>query len=179
MVFHWSLSDSKCSQVVRILLNILADFNFAVVWMMSTRPFISKSSSPFINPLVTVPRASIIIGINVTFLFHSFFSSLERSTYSSFFSHSFNFTQWSAGTAKSKILQFLFVLPLFFFFFFFLIIKRSGRLSEIKWSVCMLKSQKSLCVSFSRTVVGLCIYHLLLWSNSNFLYNSQWITLPT
>ena len=25
---------------------------------------------------------------------------------------------------------------------------------------------------------GLCIYHLFIWSNLNFLYNSQWITLP-
>ena len=41
--------------------------------MFSTCPLISKSSSPFINPLVTVPRALIIIDITVTFMFHSFF----------------------------------------------------------------------------------------------------------
>ena len=38
---------------------------------------------------------------------------------------------------------------------------------------------RRLCVSFSRTAVGLCIYHLFVWSNWNFLHNSQWITLPT
>ena len=43
----------------------------------------------------------------------------------------------------------------------------------------MLKSHTSLCVSFSRTAAGLCIYHLLVWSNWNFLHISQWITLPT
>ena len=43
----------------------------------------------------------------------------------------------------------------------------------------MLKSHMSLCVSFSRTDVGLCIYHLVVRSNFNFLHNSQWITLPT
>ena len=43
----------------------------------------------------------------------------------------------------------------------------------------MLKSHRSLCVSFSRTGAGLCIYHLLAWSNLNFLHISQWITLPT
>ena len=76
--------------------------------MVSTRPFISKSSSPFINSLVTVPRAPIITGINVSFMFHNFFSSLVRSTYISFYSHSFNFIQWSAGTTKSTILKVLF-----------------------------------------------------------------------
>ena len=44
MVFHWNFSDSKY-QVSRTLLNILADLNNAVVWMVSTRPVISKSSS--------------------------------------------------------------------------------------------------------------------------------------
>ena len=42
----------------------------------------------------------------------------------------------------------------------------------------MSKSHRSLCVSFSRTDSGLCIYHLFVWSNLNFLHNSQWITLP-
>ena len=61
MVFHWNLSDSKSPQVSRTLLSSLASLSNAVVWMVSTHPFISKSSSPFINPLVTVPRAPIII----------------------------------------------------------------------------------------------------------------------
>ena len=56
---------------------------------------------------------------------------------------------------------------------------RSGLLAEIRWSVCKTKSHRSLCVSFSRTGAGLCIYHLLVGSNLNFLHISQWITLPT
>ena len=43
----------------------------------------------------------------------------------------------------------------------------------------MSKSHRSLCVSFSRTGAWSCIYHLLTWSNLNFLHISQWITLPT
>ena len=43
----------------------------------------------------------------------------------------------------------------------------------------MSKSQKSLCVSFSSTDVGLCMYYLLIVSNLNFLHISQWITLPS
>ena len=34
-------------------------------------------------------------------------------------------------------------------------------------------------MSFSRTDSGLCIYHLIAWSNFTFLQNSLWITLPT
>ena len=40
-------------------------------------------------------------------------------------------------------------------------------------------SHRSLCVLFSRTGAGLCIYHLFVWSNLNFLRISQWITFPT
>ena len=115
MIFHWSLSDSKSLQVSRTLLSILAVLNNAVVWMVSTRRPTSKSSSPFSNPLVTVPKVPITIGIIVTCMFHSFFNSLARSRYLSFFSHSFSFILWSARTAKSTILQFL------FFSFFFLV----------------------------------------------------------
>ena len=43
----------------------------------------------------------------------------------------------------------------------------------------MLKSHWSLCVTFSRRAAGLCIYHLFVWSNLDFLHNSQWVTLPT
>ena len=73
MVFPWSLSDSKSPQVSRTLLSILDVLNNVVVWMVFTRPPTSKSSSPFSNPLVTVPNAPITIGIIVTCMFHSFF----------------------------------------------------------------------------------------------------------
>ena len=112
MVFHWSLSDSISPQDSWILLSILAVLNNIVVWMVYTCPPTSKSSSPFSNPLVTVPRALITFGKIVTGVFHSFFNSLARSRYLSFFSYSFIFILWSAGTAKSTILQ-----VLFFFFF--------------------------------------------------------------
>ena len=170
MAFHWSLSESKSPQVSRTLLSILAVLNNAVVWMVSSRPPTSKSSSPFSNPLVAVPNAPITIGIIVTCMFHIFFFSRARSRYLSFFSYSFSFILWSAGTAKSTILQVL---------FFLLIIIKSGLLAGIRWSVCISKSHRSLCVAFSRTGAGFCIYHLLVWSNLNFLHISQWITLPT
>ena len=110
MVFHWGLWDSKSPQVSGTLLSILAVLSNAVIWIVSTRPPTSKSSRPFNNPLVIVPKAPITIGAIITLMFHSFFNSLARSRYLSFFSHSFNFILWSAGTAKPTILQILLIL---------------------------------------------------------------------
>ena len=157
MVFYWGLSDSKSTQVSRILLSILADLNNAVVWMVSTRPLISKSSRPFINPSVTVAWAPITNGINVIFLFHNFFNSRARSWYLSFFLLSFKFTLLSTRTAKSTILQVFSFLLLFLFIIIIIIIIRSGRLAEIRWSVCMSISHRTLCVTFSRIDDELCI----------------------
>ena len=125
MVFHWSLSDSKSLQVSRTRLRILSILTNAVIWIVSTRPPTSKSSRPFNNALVIVPKAPITIGTIVTFMFHSFFNSQARSRYLSFFSHCFRFILWSAGTTKSTILQIL-------FFFFLFIIIRSGLLAGIR-----------------------------------------------
>ena len=73
MVFYWRLSDSKSPHISRTSLSILAYLNSAVVWMVFNRPPTSKSSGPFNNPLVTVPKAPITIGIIATSMFHSFF----------------------------------------------------------------------------------------------------------
>ena len=99
--FHWSLSDSKSPQVSRTVLSILAVSTMLSFGMVSTRPLTSKSSSPFSNPLVTVPNAQITIGIIVTCMFHSFFSSLARSRYLSFFPNSFSF--YSVVSRDSKV----------------------------------------------------------------------------
>ena len=55
---------------------------------------------------MTVPKAPFTIVI--TFMSHSFFHSLARSKYLSFFSHSLNYTLWSACTARFTILQFFY-----------------------------------------------------------------------
>ena len=155
--------NSKPPQLFRTLLSILADLN-------NVCHLISKSISLFTKLLVTVSSAPITIGINVTFMFHSFFSSLARPRYSSLLSLSFNFTLWSAGTVKFTIRQNL---------VFLLTIIRSGCLAEIRWFVCMSKFQRILWVSFSRIDSRWCIYDFFVWSNLNFLHNSEWITFPT
>ena len=161
MVFHGSLSDSNSPQVSRNSLSILVDLNKAVDWMVSTCP----------SPPVFV---SIIWSTHYNWYNHHSrvpqLLQFSRSSYLSFFSLSFNFTLWSAGIGKSTILQVLFLL---------LIIIRSTRLAGIWWSACISKSQRSLCVSFSRTDSRLCIYNFFVWSNFNFLRNSQSVILPT
>ena len=129
MVFNWSLSDSKSLQVSGTRLRILTVLRNSVIWIVSNRPPSTRSSRPFNNPFVIVSKAPITIGTTVTFMFHSFFNSLERSRYLPFFAHSFRFIQWSARTAESTILQIIFIL---------LIIIRSGLLVGIRWSVCII-----------------------------------------
>ena len=109
---------------------------FSVVWKVSTRPLTSKSSRLFNNPLVTVSKAPITIGIIVTFMSHSFFNSLARSRYLSFFSHSFNFIPWSAGTAKSTILQVLCFLWIYYYYLlrvFFGMLCKFPQLNMLLW----------------------------------------------
>ena len=66
MVFHWGLSDSESPQVSRTRLRILVVLSNAVILIVSTRPPTSKSSRPFNNPLVIVPKAPITIDTIVT-----------------------------------------------------------------------------------------------------------------
>ena len=113
MVFHWRLSDSKSPQVSRTLLSILAVFNNAVVWMVTTRPPTSQSSRPFNKPLVTVPKAPITIGIIVTFMFHSFF-------------------QFSS---KVEVL-----ISLFTFFQFYSVVSRDSKVDNFADSLFLLRS---------------------------------------
>ena len=125
MVLHWSFSGNKSPQVSWTLLSILAVLNNVVVWVVSSRPPTSKSSSPFSNPLVTVSNAPITIGIIVTGLFHSLFFSIPsqgRGTYPSFHILSVLF----CGQPGQQSQQFC------KFSFFFLIIVRFGLLAEIR-----------------------------------------------
>ena len=168
MVFHWSLSECKSPQVSRTFLSILAVLNNVLVWMVSTHLLISWFSSPFINPLVTVPIGT--IGIILTFIFH-FFQFLSKVPVLILLFTFFQFySVVNRGSEVQNNVSSLFLL---------LIIIRSGRLVEIRGSICMSKSKRRLCFSFSRTDTGLYNYHLFVWSNFNFCHNSQWITLPT
>ena len=62
--------------------------------MISAHPLISNSSSLLIKLLEIVSSAPITIGITVTFMFLSFFSSLARSKYLSLFLFSLFLPGW-------------------------------------------------------------------------------------
>ena len=169
MVLHWSLRDNNSPQVPTTLLSILSDQNNAVFWMVTTRPIIYNFSSLIINPLVTEPSAPITISITVTFMFHSFFFPFLFALI-----FLFAFIQFYPVVSRNGKIHYSAGS-----LFFLLTITRSGRLAEIRWSVCILTSQRILWIVFSREDSGLCIYRLFVWSNLNFLHNSQWIGFPT
>ena len=144
--------------------------------MVSTRLLISKSFNTCTNPLFTVPTAPISIKISITFMFHNSFS-ISPDTYHDFHISSpdtypdLNFlTSLFCGHQRQKSPQF------WKFSCSLLIIIRSVCLAEISWYVCISKSQRSLCVFFSRKTSMLCQYHLFIWLNFNFLQNSQFLS---
>ena len=161
---HWGFSDSRSLQDFTTLLRILADLNNAVVWIDSTHTLISKSSSSCTNPFVTVLSAP-IISLPCSIAFSVFWQGLR--TYLAF-----NFFILPCGPPEEQS-------PLFGWLSFFLLtLNKSVRLVDVKWSVCISKSQRILCILFFRTDSGLSMYHLFVWSHLNFLHNSQWNTIP-
>ena len=127
-----------------------------------------KNLRPFKNHLVTVPKAPITIGINVTFMYYNFFNSLTRSSYLSLFSHSFSFILWSAGQQSRQFCKFSTFCWLLLGQVFW---PRLGDLLFVKVPLeCICIFLDSCCVvhiSFVRMV------------KLNFLHISQWIILPT
>ena len=163
--FEWQQVSSSLQDTLRIL----AVLSNAVIWIVSTRPPTSKSSRPFNNPSVIVPNAPITIGTIVTFMLYSFFQFSSKVQVLILFSHSFRFILWFARTAKSTILQILFFID-----------------NNKVWSSrprlgdpCVCQRLIGVYVSYPKTGAGLCIYHLLVWLNLNFLHIFQWITFPT
>ena len=108
----------KTPQVSWTHLSILTDLNGAVVWMVSTCPFISNPSSLFSNPLVTTKNN------NDKWYKRRFhvprFFSIPKVEVLIFFLIFFQFYFVVSQESKFQILQVLFLL---------LIIIRSGRLA--------------------------------------------------
>ena len=143
MVFHWSLSDNKSLQVTRTLLSILTELNNAGVWMVSTCLLISKSSSC----LVTVPSASITIGITVTFKFHSFSVLQLGPSFPSVLPSSLAKSSFSPVLPCGQPERQSSLFGKFSLFIYFLTITWSRHLVEMRWSVCSSKSKRILCIS--------------------------------
>ena len=118
--------------------------------MVSNRLPTSESSSPFNNPLVTVSKAPIIIVIIVTFMFHIFFQFTCNLEVLILLFKFFQF--YSVVSQYCKVYNFESTL-----FLLLVIIIRFGPLAEIRWSVCMPKSLRSLCVISPGQLLG-CAY---------------------
>ena len=77
----------------------------------------------------------------------------------------------------------LFILFILLFYLYFLFIFCSLSLDQVFWSglgyIFASRNSRAFYVSLSRTDSSLYIYHLFVWLNFNFLYNSQRITSPT
>ena len=137
---HWENND-------RILLSILAGLNSAVVGIFSTCSLFPNLQVPVpfiwwpyracqLQVVSISPTCSIVffqfsckVRIIISFRFHSVLSSDQPERQNLLLSR----------------------------FSFLLIISRSCRLSEIKWSIWILKSQRILCVSFLGWIPG-CAY---------------------
>ena len=145
MVFHSISSDCKNPKVSRTLLSILADISNTVLWVFPKLSPIYTSPSPLTKLLETVHSAPYMIGITVTFMFHSFCSSQARYKYLSLFSFSFDF-----HSVVRRYGRFSFFLFFSFFFFLFCLLS----LGLVFWP--------GLCDLFGLWYMhksGLCIYH--------------------
>ena len=141
------MSDSKSPRIYLIFQSISIRLYF---WMVSS------------NPSVIVPSAPLIIGITVTFMFYSFFSSLARSRHLTF-----------------CFLLILFCTVQFGWFSFFLL-----SLDLVIWlrlgdPFSSLNHTKNCLFYFLEKILGYAYTIFFIWSNWNFLHNSQGITLPT
>ena len=72
VIFDWSPNDRKSPKASRTLLNILADLNNVVVWMVLIFPLIFYCSSPLSKLLEIVTSPLTTMGITVILICHSF-----------------------------------------------------------------------------------------------------------
>ena len=69
VVFHFSLSDQNSLQISWILFSILANFNRAIVWIVSIHPPNSNNSNFLSNLLGSISNTPFTIGITITLMF--------------------------------------------------------------------------------------------------------------
>ena len=126
--------------------------------MVSIHSPISNPSSSLSKPFQTSSSTPITIGITTNFMFHSFLSSLARSKYFSLFLLSLIF-----HSVVNTMQQLLFIL---------LIITIKVWSSGQVYVIC-------LGLKIPENFIYLILRNMVVWSNFNFLHNSQWITFPT
>ena len=109
--------------------------------------------------------------ITLTLIFYISFRSLAKPKYLLMFLHPFCLCSLVYRYCKINLIGIS-------FFFFLFISTKSSLPVWIRWTVCITKVQINLCLSISWMDFGLCVYHMVAWSNLNLLHNSQWIIFP-
>ena len=155
MVFHWSLNDSKFHQVSTTLLSILGDLNRAIVWMISIRPPIFNSSSPLWG-LFQVHQLKLVLPLL------SCFMAFLVLWHDPCICRSFHFLLFLLCDSQGR------QSPLYSRYFLLIII----------WPGHPFASQNPREYYEFLSPRRILVY-LVVWLHLNFLYNSQWITLPT
>ena len=106
--FYVSLNNSSFSQIFWSFPCILSKFNCTVVWIVLILLYIFILSTFFSKFLEIFPSVQTLMTITVTFVFHSCFNFLLRSSHSSKFSPSFIFALGSVGKVKSTLERVIF-----------------------------------------------------------------------
>ena len=111
----WNANSYIHTYPIPSLCRIASKIRVKCKFVVFPRPFSVLVSLVYVVPFnpVTVLKEPITIVIIVTFMFHSFFQFLSKVKVLILFSLSFSFILWSAGTARSTILQILFFYWLF------------------------------------------------------------------
>ena len=100
---HWSPNECKFPQLSRTILNILANFSSAVVWMVSVLPHIFSSFSIFSKFFEIVQRTPTVKCIDINFS-----APWQGPIIYSGFHFSFILTLSSTGMSKSTSWEFFF-----------------------------------------------------------------------
>ena len=171
LICHKTQQTKPNHQVSQTLLVFLPNLNNAVVGMVPTCPLIFIFSMSFFQ---TFPNCT--KNINYSWYqchfhvpqFFQFSSKVEVPMLLFTFFQFYSVVNWDSNVHNRQV-----------FFFFFVLFYKIRSSVEIRWSDCTSKSHRSLCISSSWKDSRLCIYHLFVWSNFNFLHNCKCFTLPT
>ena len=137
MVFHWSLSDKRSSQVFRILLRILADINRAVVRWSPLKLFFPLP--PDLLPILLWLYWAHWLQLLLPSLLCSIDFSVLKQGASTYFSFRF-LSILICGLLRRQSPQFRGSL------FFLLTNARSGHLARIRWFLASVSHQRKLMV---------------------------------
>ena len=108
MGFYWRLNGSKFPQVNWTLLSILADISCSLDNLHPSHYF--RVLQSLYRSFSDSTKSTNYNRYKCYFHDPQFFNTLASSRYLYLFLHSINLTLWSAGKAKSTILEFFFLL---------------------------------------------------------------------